>query len=83
VSVPKATPDQVLAAAQRELALIVKRLIACRNRLYRETGAFPDDLGAAIHRTEFLLRDLMAGLVSPAEAKIVADSVKSDSKLVQ
>jgi len=73
----KATPEQVLAAAQRELALIIKRLIACRNRLYRETGNYPDDLGAAIHRTEFLLRDLLAGLVSPAEAKAATASAKS------
>ena len=72
----KATPEQVLAAAQRDLALIIKRLIACRNRLYRETGTYPDDLGAAIHRLEFLLRDLMAGLVSPAEAKAATESAK-------
>jgi hypothetical protein len=29
---------------------MVKRLIACRNRLYRETGTYPDDLGAALAR---------------------------------
>jgi len=82
---PKATPDQVLAAAQRELALIIKRLVICRNRIYKDTGTYPDDLGAAIHRTEFLLRDLMAGLVSPVEAKaqIACSAVKTDSKLVQ
>ena len=30
----RATPEQVLTAVQVELALIVKRLIACRNRIY-------------------------------------------------
>ncbi len=38
----RATPEQVLTAVQVELALIVKRLIACRNRIYRDTGAYPD-----------------------------------------
>jgi hypothetical protein len=28
----------------------MKRLIACRNRLYRETGTYPNDLGAALAR---------------------------------
>jgi hypothetical protein len=67
--VSKATADQILAAAQQELSVIIKRLRACRNRLYRETGTYPDDLGAAIERGEFLLRDLMAGLITPYEAK--------------
>jgi hypothetical protein len=44
VSPGRATPEQVLTAVQVELALIVKRLIACRNRIYRDTGAYPDDL---------------------------------------
>lgn len=61
----KATPEQVLAAVKAELVLLRKRLIACRNGLYRETGTFPDDLAAALQRTDFLLDDLMAGLVSP------------------
>ena len=61
----KATPEQVLAAVRIELNLLRRRLIACRNRLYRETGTYPDDPGAALQRTDFLLDDLMAGLVSP------------------
>ena len=65
----KATPEQVLAAVKVELNLLRRRLIACRNGLYRETGTFPDDLGAALQRTDFLLDDLMAGLVSPAQGK--------------
>jgi hypothetical protein len=52
VSLGKATPEQVLSAAQVELALIVKRLIACRNRIYRDTGTYLDDLGAALQRAD-------------------------------
>ena len=69
MSLHKATPDQVLAAAKVELSQTLKRLIACQNRLYRETGSYPDDLGAAIQRLEFLLYGIMAGLVTPSEAK--------------
>jgi hypothetical protein len=68
VSHGKATPEQLLTAVQVELSLIVKRLIACRNRFYRETGTYPDDLGAALQRAEFLLRDILAGLITPAAA---------------
>ena len=42
----RATPEQVLTAAQVELALLVKRLIACRNRICRDTGTYPDDPGS-------------------------------------
>jgi hypothetical protein len=66
------TPGQILAAAERELSLALQRLTACRNRLYRETGTYPDDLGAAIFRLDFVLYHLMTGLVSPAEAKRTA-----------
>jgi hypothetical protein len=69
VSPGKATPEQVLTAVQVDLARIVKRLIACRNRIYRDTGTYPDDLGAAFQRTEFLLHDILAGLIAPAAAK--------------
>jgi len=69
MSLHKATPDQILAAAKVELSQTLKRLIACQNRLYRETGSYPDDLGAAIQRLEFLLYGIMAGLVSPAAPK--------------
>ena len=65
----RATPEQVLTAVQVELALIVKRLIACRNRICRETGSYPDDLGAALQRAEFLLHDILAGLITPAPAR--------------
>ena len=65
----RAAPEQVLTAVQVELALIVKRLIACRNRIYRETGTYPDDLGAALQRAGFLLRDILAGLITPAAVK--------------
>ena len=64
----RATPEQVLTAVQVELALIVKRLIACRNRICRETGSYPDDLGAALRRAGFLLHDILAGLITPAAA---------------
>ena len=65
----RATPEQVLTAVQVELALIVKRLIACRNRIYRDTGAYPDDLGAALQRADFLLHHILAGLITPAPAR--------------
>jgi hypothetical protein len=41
----KSNSEQVLAAVKVELVLLRRRLIACRNRLYRETGIYPDDLG--------------------------------------
>jgi hypothetical protein len=69
VSPGRATPEQVLTAVQVELALIVKRLIACRNRIYRDTGAYPDDLGAALQRADFLLHHILAGLITPAPAR--------------
>jgi hypothetical protein len=69
VSPGGAAPEQVLTAVQVELALIVKRLIACRNRICRETGSYPDDLGAALQRAEFLLHDILAGLITPAPAR--------------
>jgi hypothetical protein len=40
----KATPEPLLAAAKVELPRILKRLIACQNRLYRETGTYPEVL---------------------------------------
>jgi len=55
------SPERILAAAQRELSLALQRLIACRNRLYRETGTYPEDLGAAIFRLDFVLHHLMSG----------------------
>ena len=67
----QATPAQILAAAERELSLALQRLVGCRNRLYRETDTFPDDLGAAIFRLEFLLHHIMAGLITPAPVKAV------------
>ena len=72
----KATPEQVLAAVKVGLNLLRKRLIACRNGLYRETGTFPDDLAAALQRTDFLLDDLLAGLVSPAQGKTRSASAR-------
>jgi hypothetical protein len=77
MSLNKPTPERILAAVQVELTVIVKRLIACRNLLYRQTGTYPDDLGAAIYRLDFLLHDIMTGLVSPADGK--ADDVKTPS----
>ena len=64
-----ATPEQVLTALQFELALLVKRLIACRNRIYRDTGTYPDDLGATLQRADFLLHDILSGLITPAAAQ--------------
>ena len=69
MSLGRATPEQVLTAVQVERALLVKRLIACRNRICRETGSYPDDLGAALQRAGFLLHDILAGLITPAPAK--------------
>ena len=75
----QATPEQILAAAERELSLALKRLIGCRNRVYRETDTFPDDLGAAIFRLEFLLHHIMVGLVTPARAK--TEAAKRDQSI--
>ena len=77
----KASPEQVLAAAKIELSLTVKRLIAFQNRLYRDTGTYPDELGAAIQRLEFLLHGIMAGLITPREAK--AEVAKADRSSIQ
>src|SRR6202163_46242 len=79
VRLNQATPAQILAAAERELSLALKRLVGCRNRLYRETDTFPDDLGAAILRLEFLLHHIMAGLVTPARAK--TEAAKRDQSI--
>jgi len=79
VRLNQATPAQILTAAERELSLALKRLIGCRNRLYRETGTFPDDLGAAIFRLEFLLHHIMAGLLTPARAK--TEAAKRDQSI--
>jgi hypothetical protein len=62
----KATPEEILRAAERELRLAIRDLIACRNRLYREHGAYPSSLAAAIGRVEFAARHLLTGLVSPS-----------------
>jgi hypothetical protein len=72
----KPNPEQLLAAAKVELEKTLKRLIACRNRQYRETGDYPEDLGAAIQRMEFLLRDILAGLISPVASK--TDAAKAE-----
>jgi hypothetical protein len=65
--IPKGGEAAILAAAKAELRLVVRRLIACQNRLYRQTGNYPDDLGAAIQRLEFLWHGIMAGLITPVE----------------
>ena len=78
----KPTPEGILRAAQIELERILKRLICCRNRQYRESGDYPDDLAAAIARTEFVLRDLMARLVSPVDAQAEA-AAKLEPKRMQ
>jgi hypothetical protein len=72
VSLNKPTPERILAAANVELDVIRKCLIACQSRLYRETGTFPEELGAAIQRTEFLLYGVMAGLITPVAKKQTA-----------
>jgi hypothetical protein len=72
VSLNKPTPERILAAANVELDVIRKCLIACQSRLYRETGTFPEELGAAIQRTEFLLYGIMAGLITPVAKKQTA-----------
>jgi hypothetical protein len=64
-----------------ELERIRKRLIVCRNRQYRETGNYPEGLGAAIERMEFLLRHILTGLVTPVESK--RDAAKTNRALVQ
>jgi hypothetical protein len=65
----KPTAETILAAAQLELARILKRLVVCRNRQYRESGRQADDLAAIIACTEFLLHDIMTGLITPVTAK--------------
>jgi hypothetical protein len=72
VSLHKPTPERILAAANVELGVIRKYLIACQNRLYGETGTYPNELGAAIQRTEFLLYGIMAGLITPVVKKETA-----------
>jgi hypothetical protein len=81
MSLNKATPEQVLAAARVELPRALKRLIACQGRLNRETGTYPEGLGAAIHRLEFLLYSIMAGLVTPSVAK--SEVAKLDRTSIQ
>jgi hypothetical protein len=65
----KPTAEQILAASRGELERIHKRLIAIRNRQYRENGNYADELAVAVARIDFLLHDLMSGLVSPFAAK--------------
>jgi hypothetical protein len=65
----KPAPERILAAANAELDVIRKCLLACQTRLYRETGTYPEELGAAIQRTEFLLYGIMAGLITPVAKK--------------
>lgn len=81
MSLHKATSEQVLAAAKIELSKTMKRLVACQNRLYRETGSYPDDLGAASQRLEFLLHGIIPVLISPVEAK--AEAAKPDRTSIQ
>jgi len=87
MSLNRATPEQVLAAARVELSRTLKLLIAFQNRLYRETGDYSDDLGSAIQRLEFLLHGIMAGLISPRDEKteIAKDraAAKSDRPRIQ
>lgn len=73
----KATSDQILAAAKTELRLAIRRLVAFQNRLYRESGNYPDELGAGINRLEFLLHGIMAGLITPAKPKTEAAKVEA------
>jgi hypothetical protein len=73
----RATSDQVLAAAKTELRLAIKRLTGYQHRLYRESGIRPDELGAAINRLEFLLYGIMAGLITPVDAKVEAAKVEA------
>ena len=63
------TSGRINAATAVELKLILKRLVALRNGIYRATGGFPDGPGAAIHRMEFILFHLMTGLITPVERK--------------
>jgi hypothetical protein len=72
VSLNKPTTERILAAANVELHVIRKSLMACQNRLYRETGTYPTELGAAIQRAEFLLYGIMAGLITPVAKKETA-----------
>ena len=64
MSLGRATSEQVLTTVQVELALIVKLLIACRNRICRETGSYPDEPGAALQRAGFLLHDILTGMIT-------------------
>jgi hypothetical protein len=44
----KRLPKQILAAAEREFSPVLKRLIGCRNQLYRETDEDPDTMMSAV-----------------------------------
>jgi hypothetical protein len=68
----KPAPERILAAANAELDVIRKCLLACQTRLYRETGTYPNELAAAIQRTEFLLYGILAGLITPVAKKETA-----------
>jgi hypothetical protein len=55
--------------AQRA-SVIRKSSYRCRsNRIYRDTGSYPDDLAAALQRADFLLHNILAGLITPAQVK--------------
>jgi hypothetical protein len=51
VRLNQATPAQILTAAERELSLALKRLVGCRNRVYRETPCLTDNYmdGSSFH----------------------------------
>ena len=76
----RATAEQILSAANEEMSRAVPRLIGFRNRLYKETGSYPDDLGAAIERLEFVVYSLMSGLITPARVKKDATKVEAPAK---
>jgi len=78
----KASAEQILAAARTELERIHKRLVAIRIRLYRESGNYPDELAAAIARVDFLLRDLMAGVVTPFDMKPAAAAKREPVRIL-
>jgi hypothetical protein len=75
----KATCDQINAAAKAEIRLAIKWLTAYQCRMYRESGKRPGEIGAVINLLEFLLHGIMAGLVTPVEAKTEAAKVEAAS----
>ena len=52
-----------------------------RNRQYQESGNYADELAVAIARMDFLLRDVMTGLVTPFDTKPAAPVKREPARI--